>query len=170
MKNGNGNGLREAVFAAASGVLTELICHSLFETKYSIEIDKNGITLTPVENYSVQGKVLLIFLLFFFIWLCLSFLLPRIQKALLSLCRVKRPVYSKQEIIKTYYTAKNDFAAISQSINSGVTSPEIYWEDLMRCINSLYVVFCKNFSKKKASIKNAFNFTDRLIPQGYYSI
>lgn len=149
------NKLFEALFAIASGILTEIIYSEISISRYEKKIIDGVETIEEISRYTALTKIGIILLLFFVIWIILSFVLPRIKYIFKTAIPKKKPTYNTKEIIGIFYNTKQTVQNISFVLNnnfSKISFATLYLNDLVNCINKLHVVFCSKNKKQKKTV------------------
>lgn len=166
-----------ALFAIASGILTDLFYDLITEAHIEGELDGNKIKLEFIDSYPLWIQLIFVFITFLIIWFLLSFILPLIYNCIYSSIPHNIPTISANEAYSVYCNCKEELEDLYNKItnNTNTELSAVYFTKTCMIFQKIKKVFCSKkeinhkIVKKTFRKNNSINIIDTHISDYEYN-
>lgn len=154
------NNTTTAITGVAASILTDLLYDVLTEGNFNVQLSNNAIKIIKINKFTNIERFITFFVLFLFLWLTLSFIIPIIYYIITTFRVYKTPKYSVEEVYQIYNKCKNDILRL-QNINQNLKEDCDYKNPIIFCeicclLLKLHSVFCSSTKYNDKIVKKSF--------------
>ena len=149
-----------AIYAMASGILTDMLFEFLAESTYIGRYDAGRIEVVADGKYPPLQVILLAMGVFFLIWVTLGIVVPKLLNVIYRLSFKSIKKHRRTDVLQTYSSVRNNVVDIEDMLSMT--------EFDNQCLNTFIFVDLVKAIKKLADVFVAANGNPRLFQRSFF--